>query len=64
MDEIVGADRWIPTERMDIEQKNKVREVDSATASLANKCTAVMEKLALPSTDGNVAMLRKMKKMI
>ena len=59
VDEVVKDTEWVPTERMDVEQKNKVREVDSATVSLSNQLTAVTEKLKLPSTDRNVGRIRR-----
>ena len=55
---IVGADRWIPTQRFEVVQKNKVRGVDSATVNGINMATVIGEKLELPSTDANVAALR------
>ena len=54
---IVG-DPWIPTQRFEVVQKNKVRGVDSATVNGINTASAVVEKLDLPSTDVNVAALR------
>ena len=63
VDKIVGSSTWVPTERIDVEQKNKVRECDSATVSLSNQMAAVMEKLQLPSTDKNVGVIKRMLKM-
>ena len=54
---IVG-DPWIPTQRFEVVQKNKVRGVDSATVNGVNQATVITEKLVLPSTDVNVAALR------
>ena len=55
---IVGTERWIPTQRFEVVQKNKVRGVDSATVNGINMATAISEKIELPSTDTNVAALR------
>ena len=46
--EFVGDDRWIPTQRFEVVQKNKVRGVDSATSNGINMATVVTEKLELP----------------
>ena len=54
---IVG-DPWIPTQRFEVVQKNKVRGVDSATVNGINTASSVSEKLDLPSTDVNVSALR------
>eukprot|EP00913_Durusdinium_trenchii_P004004 g3708.t1 len=54
---IVG-DPWIPTQRFEVVQKNKVRGVDSATINGVNQATVITDKLVLPSTDVNVAALR------
>ena len=52
------CDDWIPTQRFEVVQKNKVRGCDSATTNLINQTTVITEKLQLPSTDVNVAALR------
>ena len=52
---------WIPTQRFEVVQKNKVRGCDSATTNLINQITEISEKLQLPSTDSNVAALRTLK---
>ena len=49
----------VPTSRFEVLQKNKVRGCDSATSNL--KTAVVMEKLQLPSTDLNVAVLRELR---
>ena len=54
----LGVDDWIPTQRFEVVQKNKVRGCDSATTNMINQITLITEKLQLPSTDGNVAALR------
>ena len=54
----VGDDHWIPTQRFEVVQKNKVRGVDSATSNGINMATVVTEKLELPSTDANVAVIK------
>ena len=54
----VGTKVWVPTQRFEVVQKNKVRGVDSATSNGVNMATEVQEKLDLPSTDLNVAALR------
>ena len=56
--EFVGDDQWIPTQRFEVVQKNKVRGVDSATSNGINMATVVTEKLELPSTDANVAVIK------
>ena len=56
--EFVGDDHWIPTQRFEVVQKNKVRGVDSATSNGINMATVVTEKLELPSTDANVAVIK------
>ena len=58
---ILGSDRWVPTQRFEVKQKNKVRGCDSATVNLVNQATVVTEKLQLPSTDANVACIRKLR---
>lgn len=58
VDKFVGTKRWIPTQRFEVVQKNKVRGVDSATVNGVNMATVVTEKIELPSTDVNVAALR------
>lgn len=60
---LVGRDDWIPTQRFEVVQKNKVRGCDSATTNLINQATVITEKLQLPSTDSNVAALRKLRAM-
>ena len=55
-----GQDDWIPTQRFEVVQKNKVRGCDSATTNLINQITEIKEKLQLPSTDTNVAAIRKL----
>ena len=60
---ILGCDDWIPTQRFEVVQKNKVRGCDSATTNLINQATVITEKLQLPSTDSNVAALRKLRAM-
>lgn len=59
--ELLGQDDWIPTQRFEVVQKNKVRGCDSATTNLINQITEIKEKLQLPSTDSNVAALRKLR---
>ncbi|CAE7809987.1 unnamed protein product, partial [Symbiodinium necroappetens] len=56
--EFVGDDHRIPTQRFEVVQKNKVRGVDSATSNGINMATVVTEKLELPSTDANVAVIK------
>ncbi|OLQ04162.1 hypothetical protein AK812_SmicGene12771 [Symbiodinium microadriaticum] len=53
--QFLGCDDWIPTQRFEVVQKNKVRGCDSATSNLINKTAVITEKLQLPSTDLNVA---------
>eukprot|EP00435_Cladocopium_sp_Y103_P067787 s92_g30.t1 len=54
----LGTKEWIPTQRFEVVQKNKVRGVDSATVNGINMATFITEKIELPSTDVNVAALR------
>ena len=58
VNDAVGTSRWIPTERVPVIQKNKIREIDSATINCINKAQSVMEKLALSSTDANVTVIK------
>ena len=53
--EVVQHQDWVPTQRFEVVQKNKVRGCDSATTNLVNRATVITEKLQLPSTDSNVA---------
>eukprot|EP00435_Cladocopium_sp_Y103_P034728 s2383_g9.t1 len=55
------CDDWIPTQRFEVVQKNKVRGCDSATTNMINQVTKITEKLQLPSTDTNVAALRRLR---
>ena len=57
MSQFLGTEEWIPTQRFEVVQKNKVRGVDSATINGVNDATTITEKLGLPSTDVNVAAL-------
>ena len=50
---VLQQDDWIPTQRFEVVQKNKVRGCDSATTNLINQITEITEKLQLPSTDSN-----------
>ena len=61
---LLGCEDWIPTQRFEVVQKNKVRGCDSATTNLINQITQITEKLQLPSTDTNVAALRKLRSMM
>ena len=62
--ELLKCDDWIPTQRFEVVQKNKVRGCDSATTNFINQITQITEKLQLPSTDVNVAALRKLKSLL
>eukprot|EP00435_Cladocopium_sp_Y103_P005118 s2086_g1.t1 len=57
----LSCEDWIPTQRFEVVQKNKVRGCDSATTNMINQVTRISEKLQLPSTDSNVAALRRLK---
>ncbi|CAE7302354.1 unnamed protein product, partial [Symbiodinium sp. CCMP2456] len=59
--EFLGCSDWIPTQRFEVVQKNKVRGCDSATSNLINKTAVITEKLQLVSTDLNVAVLRELR---
>ena len=59
--QFLGCDDWILTQRLEVVQKNKVRGCDSATSNLINKTAVITEKLQLPSTDLNVAVLRELR---
>jgi len=58
VDKFLHTEEWIPTQRFEVVQKNKVRGVDSATVNGINQATVITEKIDLPSTDVNVAALR------
>ena len=55
------AQDWVLTQRFEVVQKNKVRGCDSATVNDVNNAAEVTEQLELPTTDLNVAVLRRMK---
>ena len=57
----LGCSDWIPTQRFEVVQKNKVRGCDSATTNMINQVTVITKKLQLPSTDSNVAALRRLR---
>ena len=59
--EFLGCSDWIPTQRFEVVQKNKVRGCDSATSNLINKTAVTTEKLQLVSTDLRVAVLRELR---
>ncbi|CAE7749104.1 unnamed protein product, partial [Symbiodinium necroappetens] len=59
--EFLGCSDWIPTQRFEVVQKNKVRGCDSATSNLINRTAVIAEKLQLVSTDLNVAVLRELR---
>ena len=56
----LGSSSWIPTQRFAVSQANKVRGCDSATVNFVNVATVIQEKLQLPSTDQNVAVIRRL----
>ena len=59
---VVGCQDWVPIQRFEVVQKNKVRGCDSATTNLINPATIITEKLQLPSTDSKrLAALRKLR---
>ena len=43
--ELLKCDDWIPTQRYEVVQKNKVRGCDSATTNFINQITQITEKL-------------------
>lgn len=51
--QLLQCDDWIPTQRFEVVQKNKVRGCGSATTNMINQVTVITEKLQLPSTDTN-----------
>ena len=51
-------DHGIPTLRFEVVQKSKVRGVDSATSNGINMATVRTQKLELPSTAANVAVIK------
>ena len=57
----LGCSDWIPTQRFEVVQKNKVRGCDSATSNLINQTAVITEKLELTSTDLHVAVLRELR---
>ena len=40
----MGCLEWIPTQRVEVAQKDKVRGCDSATANLINQTAVITEK--------------------
>ena len=56
----LGSSAWIPTQRFAVNQANKVRGCDSATVNFVNVAAEIQEKLQLPSTDQNVAVIRRL----
>ena len=56
----LGSWTWSPTQRFAVCQANKVRGCDSATVNFVNVATEIQEKLLLPSTDQNVAVIRRL----
>ena len=56
----LGSSSWVPTQRFAVNQANKVRGCDSATVNFVNVATVIQEKLQLPSTDQNVAVIRRL----
>ena len=59
--QFLGVENWIPTQRFEVVQKDKVRGCDSATSNMINRITEIVEKLQLPSTDVNVSALKELK---
>ena len=57
----LGQEDWIPTQKFEVVQKNKVRGCDSATSNMINPMTKISEKLQLPSTDLNVSVMREVR---
>ena len=58
--DVLGTQEWVPTQRFEVHQKNKVRGCDSATTvNLVNVITQVLEKLQLPTTDENISVIRE-----
>ena len=60
VDRVVSCRDWIPTQRFEVIQKNKVRGCDLAT----NLATEITEKLQLPSTDSNVSVIRVLRQKV
>ena len=54
---IGGDQNWIPTQRLEVVQKNKVRGVDSATPMGSKGQPRPRRKLEFPSTDAALACL-------
>jgi hypothetical protein len=61
VDRALGCTQWIPTQRFAVIQKNKVRGCDSATFNKINVSAQISEKLQLPTTDLNVAVIRELR---
>ena len=59
--ELLRCEDWIPTQRFEVVLKNRVCGCDSATTNLIDQITIITEKLQLPSTDTNVAALRRLR---
>jgi len=59
VDKLLGTDLWLPLKRFGVEQKNKVRGVDDASANLLNSTSSRSEKLSISSVDRIVATTRE-----
>ena len=57
----LGQEDWIPTQRFEVVQKNKVRGRDSVSSNMINPVTKISEKLQLPPTDLNVSVIRELR---
>ena len=58
----LGCDDWMSTERFAIEQKGKIRNIDSAVQ--LNEAATITEHLDIATTDGNVALLRRLRQVL
>ena len=55
----IDSDEWIPTQRFEVVQRNKVRGFPSAISNLVNRTAVIFEKLKLPPIDLNIVVLRE-----
>ena len=56
---LLGTSEWLPLRRFGVEQKNKIRGVDDASANLLNSTSSRTEKLSISSVDRIVATARE-----
>ena len=59
----VGTEDWLPTPRFPRHQRAKVRAIDDASisGSKINLTAKVVDRLRLPTADGSIAILKRLK---